>query len=557
MSTETVETELKFTVSDRTTFKFLRNLPQIGPFMLQPLGTKRVADQYLDTADLKFFRAGYACRIRRDKKKLILTLKSLTPAEGHLHRREELETVIPSTAPETWPANPATERARAIAAEAPLSPLFAITQQRHQFHVMENDQPVIELSLDQVTAGAEKYFELEAELLTPAPEETLHRFAAALQSDCPLEPSTQSKFERALAQLSPARPASPEAAAPVEEKPEAAPPRPAKRKSKKITRLPVSASPGLDITDSFAEAGRKVFYHHFAQMLKAERGLHRRDEIEDLHDMRVAIRRLRAAFRLFGPGYKPAVIKPLLGGLKATGRALGPVRDLDVFMEHLQHYQLTLPPEEQPEFQNLLDTWQAKRAAAQTSMLAYLDSRPYQQFKQALHTFVTTPGLGVKSIAAKIPPAPTQVRHIAPGLIYQAYDQVRAYETVIEDAPISTLHQLRITFKGLRYTLEFFKEILGEGKELVIEDVKIMQEHLGNLNDANVAITLLQEFLESWDEEQTGLAIAERQNPAPIAAYLSAQMQRRHSLLTTFPEAWTYFNRPELRRSLALAISGL
>jgi CHAD domain-containing protein len=585
MPTNTIETEIKFTISDRATFKSLKELNQVGQFSLNPIGAKKVSDQYLDTAGFKFFHAGYACRIRRDKKMMILTLKSLTPPEGKIHRREELEAVIPSVEPETWPGSEAKDRVLAISGGESLTPLFTINQMRHKFHAMANQQPVIELSLDQVTAGKEKYFELEAELMASGTEDTLTQFAAALQNDWPLEPAGESKFERAFtrqygeeelltepasAQEEPVLPElaavqEPEVSEPVKKAKKAVEKKTGKRlrqskmnhKSKKPVSLPASESAGLTITDSFAEAGRKTFCYHFAEMLKFEPGTAKGADIEDLHDMRVATRRLRAAFRLFGPAFEPSVIKPLLAKLKATGRALGPVRDLDVFMEELQNYQHTLPPEGQHDFQSLLDAWQVKRDPARAAMLDYLDSNGYQRFKKEFYAFATTPGMGVKPIPVKIPPTPSQVRHIAPGLIYHAYDQVRAYETVIENAPIETLHQLRITFKGLRYTLEFFREILGEGKDLVIEDIKLMQDHLGNLNDADVAITILHEFLEEWDERQVGLAITERKNPAPMAAYLTTQMEKRHQLLVTFPEVWANFNRPELRRSLALAISGL
>ena len=50
-----------------------------------------IVDRYLDTDDKRLYRAGFACRIRNVKERQILTLKSLVPAEGQIHRRQEIE----------------------------------------------------------------------------------------------------------------------------------------------------------------------------------------------------------------------------------------------------------------------------------------------------------------------------------------------------------------------------------------------------------------------------------------------------------------------------------
>ncbi|RME98401.1 MAG: CHAD domain-containing protein, partial [Chloroflexi bacterium] len=320
---------------------------------------------------------------------------------------------------------------------------------------------------------------------------------------------------------------------------------------------PTRKTIGLTPTDSLAEAGRKAIGFHFARMLDKEAGTRAGEDIEELHDMRVATRRMRAAFNLFGPAYSAKAVKPLLAGLRATGKALGPVRDLDVFMEKLQNYQHSLAGYEKEDFAIFLDVWKVRRDAARKKMLAYLDSKEYRKFKKRLYKFVTTEGLGAKPIPQRVPPVPYQLRHIVPGLIYSAYDQVRAYETVLDNAPIDTLHELRITFKGLRYTLEFMQEILYDGKEMVIKEVKAMQDHLGDMNDADVAAAILRDFLADWETHQLHLPLAQRQSPAPIVAYLNAQLNQRHRLLTTFPKAWAHFNRPEFRANLAKAISML
>jgi CHAD domain-containing protein/transposase-like protein len=328
------------------------------------------------------------------------------------------------------------------------------------------------------------------------------------------------------------------------------------RSGQAVIEYPARDRIGLEATDSLAEAGRKVLSFHFGRMLTHEPGTRLGSDIEALHDMRVATRRMRAAFRVFGSGFKRKTIKPLLAGLRTTGRVLGRVRDLDVFMEKLRQYQQSLPQSEQAGLQPLLKVWSGQRKQARREMMVYLDSKKYVQFKHDFLKFVTTPGLGAKAITADSP-APYQLRHVAPGLIYERYEAVHAFEVVLPNASLDTLHQLRITYKSLRYTLEFLAEILGNKSRMVIGEVKTLQDHLGELNDARVASELVQDFLADWDERQQRLPRGQQQSRAPLMAYLESRLAERQRLLETFPQAWARFNQPDFRRNLALAIAVL
>jgi CHAD domain-containing protein len=325
------------------------------------------------------------------------------------------------------------------------------------------------------------------------------------------------------------------------------------------TRIPfprVRKNPGLKADDAMAEAGRKILRFHFAHMLSHENGTRLGEDIEELHDMRVATRRMRAAFEIFKPFFKQKAVKNHLKGLRATGRALGHVRDLDVFMEKAEHYLEALPEAKRAGLEPLLDTWQQERDSARDKMLAHLNSKSYQQFKQDFNEFVSTPGAGARRLSGSNP-EPDLVRLVAPILVYTNLAAVRAYDKIIPNAVIEQLHALRIEFKKLRYTLEFFREVLGTQSKEVIDDLKTLQDHLGDLNDANVACQILRKFIESWEERQWALPLQERQNPEPVVDYLAAKHAERYKLMITFPEAWAHFNRPEFLENVALAISVL
>jgi CHAD domain-containing protein/transposase len=585
-------------------------------------------------------RAGFVCRIRQVNDRQLLTLKSTTPADGSLHRRQELEAEITGDQPPAWPDSEAKKAALDIIGETPLQTLFTIHQTRRKYHVFRQEQPVIELSLDEVAFNNPTevdYCGLEAELIADGVETDLNEFVDRLQATWLLQPDSLSKFERGLANLdqasqktgarnlsdeekarlsqlagddnknlsrramiilmseagcSPANIAGelelsvrtvqrwqgefakkrlaifPEEAlqpatlrsavkspAQVQTKPKAKPTQ-SKSRVKMVVKYRPRKKIGLKPTDTMAEAGRKVLGFHFAQMLKHESGARLGEDIEALHDMRVATRRMRAALRVFGSAFAKKKHKRLKEGLQATGRALGPVRDLDVLLDKLKHYQQELPEQDRPGLNALVDAWDSQRQAARTRMLAYLDSQEYLRFKQYLLKFVETKGFGARPQPQGQPTA-QQLQYIVPRLIYSRYEEVGAYEPLLKNASLETLHQLRLTFKAFRYTLEFFQELLGKEGRAVIGELKAMQDHLGALNDAQVTSQLLHDFQVEWDKQQAELPLAERQSPAQVMGYLNSTIEERHRLLVSFPQAWANFNRPAFRRQLARAVGKL
>lgn len=329
--------------------------------------------------------------------------------------------------------------------------------------------------------------------------------------------------------------------------------------NKNHTELPLPQplrSVGILPDDLMAEAGRKAMLFHFAEMLAHEPGTRLGQDPEHLHDMRVATRRLRAAFAVFEQSFLPKAIKPYLRRLRATGRALGHARDMDVILIKADNYLIDIPPEDRPGMQPLIQFWADERSQARSDMLTYLDSQKYSNFIRKFNVFVNTPGLGALPISQD-QPTPSRVREIAPALIYTRLEAVRAYETILPNAAITQLHALRIECKRFRYTLEFFREVLGDQAKIIINELKGLQDHLGDLHDADVACQIVRQFLTEWDVRQTVLPLAERQNPQTIVNYLAYQSAELHRLIVSLPQVWTRFNRPEFRMNLAMAVAAL
>lgn len=313
---------------------------------------------------------------------------------------------------------------------------------------------------------------------------------------------------------------------------------------------------GVQPDDPLAEAGRKVMRYHFAQMLLHENGTRLGADIEELHDMRVATRRMRAAFEVFSEAFTEKAIKTHLKGLRATGRNLGRVRDLDVFMEKAHIYLKKLPADRQAELEPLLHSWADEREKDRVIMVNFLDGSKYAEFKEDFLHFVSTPGAGARKLSST-DLLPSRAGDIAPILIYTRLASVRAFNSILETASLEQFHALRIEFKKLRYTVEFFREVLGEESKLVINDLKLIQDHLGDLNDAHVATQILRDFLTVWEKEQDQLPVAQRKSPEPILAYLTFRYNELQRLMQSFQETWQHFNRPEFQQNLSQAVAGL
>jgi len=315
-----------------------------------------------------------------------------------------------------------------------------------------------------------------------------------------------------------------------------------------------------------AEAARRTLAVHFGRMLDHEPGTRLGEDPEELHDMRVATRRMRAAQRLFAPHLERKVMKPFRKGLRRTGRMLGALRDLDVFHEKTLRYLVGLPEDRRGELGPLLELLGRTREAAREELVAYLDGDEYRVFCESFAEFLSAPGAGAAPVVGRDgEPLPHEVRHVVPAELYRHHGEVLAFDAPLAapEPPLHCYHLLRITAKGLRYTLEFFAEVLGRDAKGLIRDMKALQDHLGNLQDAVVACTLLSDFLRRghWGKDRQGNTAAPIQVAPGVAAYLAARQTELQSLLDGFPPVWTRVRDREFGARLgalaaALAVSG-
>ena len=216
-------------------------------------------------------------------------------------------------------------------------------------------------------------------------------------------------------------------------------------------------------------------------------------DIEDLHQMRVSVRRMRATLKAARPLLDSSWADGLRAELGWLGRALGPVRDLDVMALRLRGEIATLPEGERVAAEVLVEALQAEHVAARSEMLAALNAPRYTSLLERL----------ADSIRLPLPtPSATRARPELIDLVRAEARRLRkAVDHAGEDPPDEVLHALRIDGKRVRYTGELVEPALGrsdQGKavRLLLAATAELQEVLGDHQDACVAEQRIRELLD-------------------------------------------------------------
>jgi CHAD domain-containing protein/adenylate cyclase class IV len=609
-----MEVELKYRLDDVASGERFLSADTLGPFRASSAArTAQHEDRYLDTSDGALARAGFAARLRQTNAGTIVSVKATTALDGALARREELEGPADRTAePRDWPPSAARSLILELCGDAPLVELVTVRQLRRKRRLKAPDAAV-ELSLDEVDVVArgrviDRFAELEVEL-TSGDEARLVELRDVLEKEDGLTPATSSKLEAALAasesvgasavaggdraaalpagatrvgavaraaggRRGRARRRVPEgrlAAAtdagtppagsnpatiaderrerpPAAQHPDEASAGSPGASSASPPPLVVGKTPGVTADDVLPEAGRKVLRFHLARMLIQEPGAREGSDPEALHRMRVATRRMRAAWRVFGEGFQRGRTKRHRRRLREVAGRLGAVRDLDVLIEAGETYLATQSRTEQRAAAPLFAAWREQRDDARILLVRELESDGYKRWVDDFRDFVRNEGAGG---AAVIPTAPHRIRDRAAGQIWTAYERVRAYEPVLRWADVATLHELRITAKWLRYTLEFVRECLGPDAAALIARVTAMQDHLGLMHDADVAASMARAFL----VERSG-RLSEVESAA-IGRYLMDREREVARLRRTVGPVWRGVGGLAFRRGLGRAVAVL
>lgn len=453
-----VEIELKLALPPQQVEAFLKLMARRRSAPVQ----QALVTRYFDTPDFALSEQGVALRVRRVGRRWLQTLKTEGERHGGLSQRAEYEMATPRSTPD-WPRFPA--EALALVPEAlraQLVPVFETHFRRTAWLLKGRGGAQIEVALDvgEVRAGKRRQpiCEIELELKAGQPD-ALFALAQgwAAQLDC--VPLDISKAERGV------RMAHGVEAAPV-----------------KSVSLELDRAMGVE--DGFAAICQACL----AQFQANLPGVLASDDIEYVHQARVALRRLRAALRL--TRRVCGLPDELMDGLRTLAAALGPPRDWDVLCTE------TLPAIE-PHYPDS-DSWQsglrvleAHRAEVRAAMQAALTQAHPGAWLLAVQRWLLQRGWRAVPEAQRFVQLSPLNKWACRALQKGHRPIVRGAREFEQLQPLQR-HALRIAIKRQRYAAEFFQTLFaGRRQARYLAVLRDAQDSLGRSNDAHVAWGLL------------------------------------------------------------------
>ena len=238
--------------------------------------------------------------------------------------------------------------------------------------------------------------------------------------------------------------------------------------------LPAGSAPPLSARQvAFLELRRQL-----AAWMQHEPGARLGSDPEDLHQLRIAVRRIDAVLGLFGDELPPALARARKSA-KAMQRTLGAARDLDVQLEELARYCEELDEPERAAALPLRQRLEAERDRARTRMVRALDSETTRHWLETLER-----GSVDMAPALDAPAALT----VMPRLLRRRFRKLRkAVRRLRGDASMEDFHRVRRRAKQLRYAIECGTELFGKPCEEMLKALRRMQTRLGENQDAYVA----------------------------------------------------------------------
>jgi CHAD domain-containing protein len=245
-------------------------------------------------------------------------------------------------------------------------------------------------------------------------------------------------------------------------------------------------------------------------------------DAEDLHQMRVATRRMRAILRAARPLLDSDWVRDLRAEVGWLGGALGPVRDLDVLVEHLRADAGALGGEDEDAFLTLVRKLEAERAADRDAMVAAMEEPRYIALIERLDA------------DTKAPPAARGDRSLR-DLAAREFRRLRkATRALGAHPPDDELHAARIAVKRARYAAELAERSVGRGAPAVIREAKVLQDMLGEHQDAAVAEARIRALV--GPRAPSAQAIA-------AGRVIERQHERRRTARAAYPQAWRDLER--------------
>jgi CHAD domain-containing protein len=148
--------------------------------------------------------------------------------------------------------------------------------------------------------------------------------------------------------------------------------------------------PDLSADDSYSEAAAKIVATRAQELNEQARGVLDTRDIERVHDMRVATRRLRASLEVFAPCFPRKPFRQALGEVKRVADGLGERRDRDVAIAALRGFSEQMPAPDRRGVTSLIDRLLEEQAEANVDLAPLVDQANLAALNESLEALVTT-----------------------------------------------------------------------------------------------------------------------------------------------------------------------
>lgn len=496
-----IETELKLRIAPEHLQRLKRH-PFLRSLSSKRAATHRLYSVYFDTPDLQLHGARMALRLRRVGTQWLQTLKGGGGVRAGLHQRNEWETPVSSEQLDFAALDAAGAIHLPLSLRAQVQPLF-VTDFARSIRMVEFEGALIELGLDsgEIRAGKSTYpiSELELELKFGEPLQ-LYRLALALLEIVPLEIESTSKAEYGYRLRSPAPPS-----------------------------VSKAAIPEFDAHASVGDALQSMIWSCLHHLQANVHGAVQKTDDEYLHQVRVALRRLRVVLNMTAKYRDNTELQSLRHLVGELGRALGSSREWDVFVAE------TLPAilkdvGEYTEMEMLIGASEKRRQDSQQLVHAALQPVDFQRL---LLRF----GAWMNGEYWKKSANPINIKYFSNKMLCKYEQKVWQRGKYIQSKMSNEqLHRLRIACKNLRYSIELFGSPAGLENGPYLKKLINLQSVLGKLHDNAVALNLLNEFRQG--SRLTHIAL------------IRDVIERHHSHhLSKLSEAWQKFKKLKVNQN--------
>jgi CHAD domain-containing protein len=268
--------------------------------------------------------------------------------------------------------------------------------------------------------------------------------------------------------------------------------------------------------DSYYLFGLQVLLERLPALAKEFDGALAAEDIEYVHRMRVASRRMRNALALFGDDLPRKHYAVWRDEMRRITKALGAARDTDVQIALVQEFLRQDTDEAQRVgIERLVLRLHQQRSRAQARVVKALDRLANKHILDDMNG--TLQELLVHARVYEVENLPADLYPRANEAIRLRLEEFLAFAPhVMHPERAAELHQMRIAAKHLRYTLEVFQSIYERGLRKPLKIVKEIQELLGEVHDCDVWLSFVPQFV----EEERARTLAYFGEAVPAQAFL-------------------------------------